>query len=266
MSRINIFARGNLDVRDTLHSLRIGGELTWNGVNEVLRDVHPDAVVRVRHETGTRSDALLAADGRIPPELGALEVSFAPYPLENQFAPALFEAQADAFVLSIQPELMTCLVRHKREGYLLFPGEWADWPLDKQAWLKANFDDAGLIDIEAALANFGAIVDRLRARSEAPILIYNLSYVVPGEQVHNHQGLEDLLSTRIKRLNLGLIELSQSKGVSIIDVDAIIARGGADRLKIDAIHLTTEACRRVAEEVVRVLDELDVFAQASEAA
>jgi hypothetical protein len=266
VTRINIFARGNLDVRDTLHSLRIGSDLKWNGVNEVLRETHPGSVVRVRHETGTRSDALLAADGRVPPELAALDVAFGPYPLETQFAPALFEAKADAFILSIQPELMTRLLRSKREGYLFFPGEWKDWPLDQQQWLRANFEDTGLISIEAALDNFEAIVDRLAARGDAPVLIYNLSSVTTGEQVHDHRGLEDLLSTRIKRLNLGLIELSQRTGISVIDVDAIVARGGADRLKIDTTHLTAEACRLVAEEVVRVLDELGVFERAGEAA
>lgn len=266
MSRINIFVRGNLDVRDTLHSLRVGGVLKWNGVNEVLRQTHPGWSARIRHETGTRSDALLAANGRIPPELATLDISLAPYPLETQFAPALFEAAADVFVLSIQPELMTRLVCHKQRGYLLCPGKWQDWPAALQAWLRSEFEDVGIIDVGAALANLDAIVGRLRARTDAPILIYNLSSVVPGERVHDHQGLEDLLSTRIKRLNLGLIELSQRTGISVIDVDAIVARGGADRLKIDTLHLTSEGCRLVAEEVVRVLDDLGAFSKASEAA
>jgi hypothetical protein len=266
VSRINIFARGNLDVRDTLHSLRIGDDLKWNGVNEVLRETHPGSVVRIRHETATRSDALLAANGRIPPELAVLDASFAPHPLQTQFASALFEAQADAFVLSIQSELTTRLLRNKREGYLLYPGEWGDWPPDQQQWLRANFDDVGLIPVEAALANFEAIVQRLSARGDAPVLIYNLSSVAPGERVHDYRGLEDLASTRIKRLNLGLIELSQRTGISVIDVDAIVARGGADRLKIDTTHLTAEACRLVAEEVVRVLDDLGVFERAGGAA
>ena len=38
MDRLTIFAKGNLDVRDTLHALRVGGELRWNGVNEITAD------------------------------------------------------------------------------------------------------------------------------------------------------------------------------------------------------------------------------------
>ena len=44
MSRLTIFAKGNLDVADTLHSLRLGGERAWNGINEVLRSRAPGVV------------------------------------------------------------------------------------------------------------------------------------------------------------------------------------------------------------------------------
>ena len=60
----------------------------------------------------------------------------------------------------------------------------------------------------------------------------------------------------MRRFNLGLAELSQQTGISVIDVDRIVARAGADRLKLDTVHLTAEGCRLVAEEVVRVLDDL----------
>jgi hypothetical protein len=74
--------------------------------------------------------------------------------------------------------------------------------------------------------------------------------------------MEDALSTRIRRLNLGLIELSQDTGISVIDVDSVVARAGADHVKLDAVHLTAEGCRLVAEEVVRVLDDLGCFSLA----
>jgi hypothetical protein len=65
------------------------------------------------------------------------------------------------------------------------------------------------------------------------------------------------------QFNLGLIELSQKTGISVIDVDAILARAGADRLKLDALNLNAEGCRLVATEVVRVLDDLGL-SQAAE--
>jgi lysophospholipase L1-like esterase len=53
--------------------------------------------------------------------------------------------------------------------------------------------------------------------------------------------------------------LSEETGVSIVDVDTIVARHGADALKIDAMHLTPEGYKLVAREVVRVLDDLGLF-------
>ena len=110
------------------------------------------------------------------------------------------------------------------------------------------------------MASLSRVIERIRARSAAPILVYNLSAAIPGDDVHLHRGLGETLATRIRRFNLALTELSARAGVSIIDVDRIVARGGADRLKLDALHLSAEGCRQVAEEVVRVLTDWGCFA------
>jgi hypothetical protein len=266
LNRLNLFVKGNLDVRDTLHSLRIGGRVVWNGVNAVVRERHPDWSIRVQHETSSRSDAMLEAGGAIPPELAARALELGPRPLESQFSTAFFDSSADAVVLTLQPDLMTAMWRHRRDGYLFYPETWWTWPQADQAWLSAEFDPVEPLDYDAAMRALAAVVARRQARSAAPILIYNVSAAVPGELIHAHQGLEDILSTRIRRFNLGLIELSQKTGVSIIDVDTILARAGADRLKLDALHLNAEGCRLVAETVVQVLDELGLFAATETAA
>ncbi|HZC17598.1 MAG TPA: SGNH/GDSL hydrolase family protein [Caulobacteraceae bacterium] len=264
MNRLTLFAKGNLDLRDTLHSLRLGGKLVWNGVGEIVRGRHPDWTVRVRHETWTRSDALLAATGAVPSALAGRAVPLAAYPAASQFSTAVFETDTDAILLSIQPDLTISLVRNRRDNYLFLPTGWQTWPKADQDWIRANFASSPSLDVGASMANFARIVERIRANTAAPILIYNVSAAVPGEQIHSHLGMEDAFSTRIRQFNLGLIELSQNTGISVIDVDSILARGGADRLKLDALHFTAEGCRLVAGEVVRVLEDLGLF-QAVEA-
>lgn len=260
MNRITIFAKGNLDVHDTLHSLRVGGAVAWNGINEILRERAPVTIARVRHETWTRSDALLASDGSVPAALGGRHLALGPYPVASQFSRAIFETDADACVLSIQPDVATYLFRHRRDGFLLMAYDRDLWPADDQRWLREGFDPVGLLDADASMANLATIVERLRALSDAPVLVYNMSSVVPGDTVHCYAGLDETLSTRIRRFNVALADLSQRIGISVVDVDAVVARAGADRLKLDAFHLTAEGCRRVAEEAVRVLDDLGVFA------
>jgi lysophospholipase L1-like esterase len=263
LKRVTLFAKGNVDVHDSLHSCRVAGERVWNGVNEIVRSRHPGATVRVRHETATRSDALLGANGVIPPDLAERALALGPYRAEQQFSARLFTSDADAIVLSILPDIATTLImRHRRLGYLLYPHDAAAWSPDDAAWLTREFARIPPLDAAASMANHGRIIARIRETSDAPILIYNLSPVIPGERAHCFQGLEDALATRIRRFNLALIELSEATGVSIIDVETIVARAGADRVKLDSYHLTGQGYRLVAEDVVRVLDELGVFDEA----
>jgi hypothetical protein len=259
--RLTIFAKGNVDLHDSLHSCVIAGELHWNGINDVVRPRHPGTLIRLKHETWTRSDALLKADGVVPAELAERPLALGSYPVESQFSPALFTFEADAYVLSIMPDAATCLLRHRGSGFLFYPGETAGWSLEDRRWLKADFTSLPLMDLTASFANLESIVARIRTRTDAPILIYNLSPIVPGQIVHCLQGLGETFATRIRRFNLALADLSEREGISIIDVDEILARAGADRLKVDAMHLKPEAYRLIAEEVVRVLEDVGVLGE-----
>jgi hypothetical protein len=140
---------------------------------------------------------------------------------------------------------------------------WAPIPSrsnsEERAWLRQAFEPVEAMEVAASMSNFARIIERIQSRSTAPILVYNVSAIVPGEAVHAYVGLGDIFSTRIRRFNLALTELSAATGISIIDVDAVLARAGADRLKIDAVHLTAEGCRLVAEEVVRVIEDLGLL-------
>ena len=263
MSRLTVFAKGNLDVRDTLHSQKIGNRVAWNGINEILRARAPPAVARVQHETWTRSDALLLSDGTVPPELARHAPTLDPYSAASQFSHALFATRADVIALSVHPDINTTLLRHKRDGYLFYPYQRQSWRKDALDWLQDNFEDIGLLDPETSMANLVRTISRIRQGSNPAILIYNVSSVVPGEKLHAYDGLDEALSTRIRRFNLGLIEVSRQTGISLIDVDRIVAEEGANRMKYDFRHLTSEGCRVVAEEVVRVLDDLGYLASAT---
>ncbi len=256
MGRLTVFAKGNLDVRDSLHSLRLAGKLLWNGINDIVREKYPGTLVRLRHETWSRSDALLEATGIIPAGLSERSLPLGSYPLASQFSVAVFDTDADAIILSLQPDLTVRLARHRRDGYLFHPSDWQDWTPEDQRWLREDFAMDDLLDVDSSMANFATMVARIRARSTAPILVYNFSSVIPGDAVHCYEGLEETLSTRIRRFNLALADLSQRTGLSIIDVDRIVARAGADRVKLDAVHLSPEGCRLVADEVVRVLEDV----------
>jgi hypothetical protein len=261
--RLNLFAKGNVDVHDSLHSCRIGGEVHWNGINELLRG-RAAVTVRLRHETWTRSDAIVEATGAVPVEIAERQLPLGPYPAPSQFSAALYNNNADAIILSILGETATTLVKHNRTGFLLYPRETENWSQADRDWLRSDFTRQDLLDVATSMNNLRKIIDRIRKHTEAPILIYNVCSIVPGETVHTLQGLGEIYSTRCRRFNIGLAELSEEVGCSIIDVDSIISRAGADQYKIDAMHLTPDGYSLVAEEVVRVLHDLGVISISQE--
>ncbi len=259
MTRLNLFAKGNVDLHDTLHSCKMGGERLWNGINEILRASHPDVLILIQHETWTRSDALLEAKGVPPDELSDLNLPLGIYPATSQFSTAVFETTADVIALSVQPDVTTGLVRHRGSGFLLYPYGLDGWLDPDKAWLEENCVRIAPLTCLEMVKNFIAIIERIRQATEAPILVFNMSPIIPGETIHCYRGLGETFSTRVRQFNLGLIKVSDVTGVSIIDVDTIIARAGAEAHKLDAVHLMPTGYRLVAEEVVRVLTDLGIL-------
>lgn len=260
MPRLNLFAKGNNEVRGSLLHYTVAGKVQWNGINEIVRQRWPEWVVRVRHETCTRFDAVLAATGVVPAELAGRQLPLGAFTAASQFSQQVFTSASDVVVLSMQNEIMTGLLRQRQEGYLFYPAGWPDWTAADRQWLAGNFDNLGEIDVRASCENLARMIAQVRLKlPDAHILTYNMSAVVPGEQVHCHEGMDDCLSTRIRRFNLALIELSRQLGISVVDVDAVIASVGARRLKLDVNHFTAEGYRLIAEEVVRILEDRGCF-------
>jgi hypothetical protein len=258
--RINLLAKGNLDVRDTLLALRLNGVVHWNGINEVLRHDQSEFRVRVRHELWTRSDALLRNPAEPPVSLDVWRnLNWGNYSLASQFSHLYLAQDFDAYVLSIMPDVCDRLYRHKREGYLIHTDQHRLWSGDAQMWLAHDFEALGLISYAESMANIHELVSKIREISDAPILIYNVSSVMPSESIHCWEGVGETFSTRVKLFNMGLIDVSRDLGISIVDVDRIVALLGASLSKIDQIHLAPNACEAVAKEVVRILSDFELF-------
>jgi hypothetical protein len=265
---VRIFAKGNVDVRDSLQWSRVGGVVEWNGINEVLRVRHPGIFAKIRHETCTRLD-LIPLPGETPlapPAEIAQRLPSGAHPIERQHCTAMFDAPTDVVVLSLQSAATNALVRHRRDGWLLLPDDLESWSADARGYLERECEYAGLVPVDVALARLQTLIQAIEEHLGATVLVYNLSPVSPGEHMHCWLGAEDAIGLRVRRLNLGLIELSAQLGFSIIDVERIAACAGAERIKVDLMHLTAEGWRLVAEEVVRVLEERGCLDQSAEVA
>ncbi len=258
---LRIFAKGNVDVRDSLLWSRVDGVVQWNGINEIIRPRYPQVLARIKHETCTRLDLIpLPGESPLrPPEEVATRLPSGSHPIARQHQTAMFDAPADVVVLSLQSAATNALVRHRREGWLLLPDNLESWPAEHREYLAGEYEYAGLADLETTLERLRKLVLAIEEKLGAQVLVYNLSPWTPGERTHCWIGADDSIGLRVQRFNLGLAELSAQLGFSVVDVDRIVAGAGYERLKIDLFHLTAEGWRLVAEEVVRILEERGFF-------
>jgi hypothetical protein len=91
------------------------------------------------------------------------------------------------------------------------------------------------------------------------VIIYNGSSVVPSERVSNYHRVSVSPSLQVHRLNLAVLELSVLEGISVIDVDRIIAELGANDHVFGLLEYSAEACRALSREFLRVLDDYGFF-------
>jgi hypothetical protein len=181
-------------------------------------------------------------------------------PLESQYGRALFETPADAYVLSIQSDIATQLWRHRRDGFLFLAYEWGAVERARPA-LAARRVRAHRRDrrrrVDAQPRDDRRAVARRERRADPGLqrVVGRAGRLGPQPRGPGRDAFD-----AHPRFNVALADLSARNGVSIVDVDAIVARAGADRLKLDAFHLNAEGCRLVAQEVVRILEDLGAFA------
>jgi hypothetical protein len=255
MARLNLFVKGNVDVHDSLIYSRVNGRIQWNGINPVLAQRHPDFLARVRHEPCARWDLTGVEGVEIPADILGRRLDLGTFTPEMQFRSQLLAQPSDVVVLSIQADVMNQLSRHRREGFTFFAAGSDHWAAEDQQWLDDEFTNVGLQAAETSMRRLGSLVEALRARGTPTIIVYNMSSVMPGERILNHRGLEDALSTRIRAFNVALIEAAARLDIAMVDVDSLVARAGADRLKLDPIHYVRDGYRLMATEVVRIMED-----------
>lgn len=109
-------------------------------------------------------------------------------------------------------------------------------------------------------ADLVAVIDLIKEKVGAHVLVANASTLDPAHEVFNYHGLdEEPVSLRAHRLNLMLVGVSHAEGISIIDVDRKIAELGGRLGIAAALAYTRTGCEAIAAEVVRILEDYGFF-------
>jgi hypothetical protein len=170
----------------------------------------------------------------------------------------------DVVVLSTAAGLVRSLIRHKKTGLLVDPGgRWfegraaiadAAAATDERRWIRENFTSEGRLSTSQHLALMRELVEQVRRRTGARVVIFNALSVEPGNPVHTYGNRSRPEPVRRRETLIGLAELGRDMGVPIVDVDAALKRAGIAEA-VDFAHFPPDRCEPVAAEAYRVLDE-----------
>jgi hypothetical protein len=250
-----VFLKANADLRDPIFGVRFADGAQWGGLGAAYRELREPVTARVRHETLTGFFSLAQCDADIPEDVNEKAALFGSFPPKMQCSAAAFDADYDAILLSIQADVVATPALHVRSGLRFVLNDERNWPEATAAWRREAFRNVGVVTVEQSMDDLRRVVQRLRQTSNAPILVANMSATIRGETVHSYLGMPEILSHRIRRFNLALIDVAHDLDISVLDIERIIAQGGAETLMIDHTHFTLEGCRRIALETARILDD-----------
>jgi hypothetical protein len=229
-------------------------------VNSLVRQRHQGAFgIEVLEHRAGRSDLLLQEmEGTpMPEELSAGPIAA----LGSRQSSSLFDEDVDLVVLSGQAELTQTLWRHAATGYLITPprGWEREWDSSTAQWFAQHFTPAEPLHPSQLKETLERLVAVVKQRLGAHVIAFNASSFDPDDHVHTYRGVEDTLAIHVQRLNLALMKASVYTGMSIVDVDRLIAELGGEQHVVQALQYSADAYRAMREEFVRVLEDIGFF-------
>jgi len=198
-------------------------------------------VVMSRADGGTRLDAGLAE--RVSRRHPSVSVVHATAPSEG-FGALRAELQTDSSsLLEFDPDVVLLSV--------------AD---DIQRIQQSASEDVGRQIWDDLVGAIGLI----KEKAGAHILVTNAATIAPGLAVHNYsKEAGEPFSLADHRMAYMLVRVSHAEGISIVDVDTLLAGlGGAKHVEAAMVY-SDQACAVVADEVVRILEDYGFFDERS---
>ncbi len=257
---VRIFAKGNVDVRDS-PALVEGGRC--RAVERHQRAVAgrriPRVLAKIRHETCTRLD-LIPLPGETPLEPPAEVAARLPaksHPIARQHHTAMFDepARCSGAVAAVGDHQCLGAPPSRR----LAVAARRDRDLGRGAAGVAGTGNASTRASRISTSSSSGLrllIPAIEERTGAQVLIYKPQFT--------HNPVNARIAGSGRRIPSPCVcsastcvwrNFPPSWGFSIVDADRVVASAGADRLKVDLFHLKAEGWRLLAEEVVRILEE-----------
>lgn len=261
---ISIFLSGSGAPADSLLSLGEGGGQLSKGLRQRVNEVYEGRFnVSISHEAAGGASELLLASFSPPLQGSAAPAGPQDDPRALELAPStrLFELPSDIVVFSVEPEITRPVWRHRKTGIRVFPPrEWErDWPADKKKCFSLAYEPEGLVSADRFRQEFARLVAEIKERVGAHIIVFNAFAYDPDDRTRNYFGVQDTPALRALKFNLALIDISTEEGISIVDVDRILAEMGGGAHAVGAFRHSQEACELLRDEFLRIMQEIGFF-------
>lgn len=209
---------------------KMGGQETLSVL--VLGDGHLKDIVLSRAEGGRKHDLGLTERAHAATGTTTLEILHADRPSMSLLAAKMHSSPdgslstalhaADIVILSLTPDVME----------------------------RAASDDF--------LVDAGTVVEAIKGAA-CHVIALNASTIDPTNLVSNYHGIPEPFTRAAQRLDLALLKLSISHGISIIDADRILAELGAEQHVVGPLDYSSAASEAICEEAFRIIDDYGFF-------
>jgi len=168
---------------------------------------------------------------------------------------------SDVVVFSLEPEITRPVWIHKKTGLRVspHPDRVKEWSFDQKQWFSEHFQLQGLVPVERFRHGFSRLAADIKEKVGAHIIVFNCFTYDPADRTRNYFGIPDTYAMRALKFNLALIDISIEQGISIVDVDRILAELGGASHVTEAFRYSPQACDLIRDEFLRVLQDIGFF-------
>ena len=253
---LRVFVKGGFDAVEAM--VPLADSASDDGMAFLQRGIR----FEVEHEPGVRADCIMQAVTQLPEELpGADQIDGGEW-LRGRIGSRLYEQSADVVVLTLEPNVTHYAWRHRASGRLLDgpDGVQQRWPAETARWLAEQCSAEGLLEPTRFKQEFSAVIAGLRRAGTPTIVVLNCCSIDPADHIACYSAVAgDTNAVRVHRLNLALLELSATEGVSIIDIDRIVGELGADSHVSGFLNYSAQANEAIRHEFLRVIEDLGLL-------
>lgn len=179
--------------------------------------------------------------------------------LTEQFSTPLGDADVDVVILSAASDVQATHRVGPDGAIVRPPADYTTvWPTEAAAALDRAFHEVPLLTGEEYVNATREAIAAIKERSGAHVLLLGVS-TLGGPRHISYAGIEDDHRLRAHRINAAQIRLSMELGVSVIDVDRVVANyGGAGQVP-EPFAYSEPLVRAICDEIAFVLGDIGFF-------